>query len=104
MTKKLIIFELDTTVRGLKSFYHKKSTGNAYYDIRKVMHKNKFLWQGGSVYLSTFPLSYHQVSLLIEELYEDNDWIEKCLRDYLVIEIDNFHRLSNKLTKKINKT
>jgi len=92
--KKLIIFEIDTTASGLKRYYNKKSSGNAYYDLRKKMLANGFVWQGGPMYVSTRKVSYHQISMIMEEFVQENPWAEHCIRDFFVVEMTNSFRMS----------
>ena len=77
--RKQVTFDLDT--KALEKYYPSDNWNYAYEIIRKHMTKNRFVWMQGSVYASKMPITSAEVTNILDELIEENPWINRCMRD-----------------------
>jgi len=90
---KQIAFDLDT--KALKRYYSKDGYQNAYYDIRRVMEKEGFMWQQGSVYRSKKQLERVQTTIIIRNMLKRYPWLNFCMRDCTVTNIGKDYSLNH---------
>lgn len=77
--RKQITFDLDT--KALQKYYPGESWNNAYEVIKKHMLKNNFVWLQVSVYVSREPWTSRRISIMLDELVQQNPWLNLCMRD-----------------------
>ena len=97
---KLLTFDLDTN--ELKKYYPTNNWHNAYEDIKKYMQKNGFEWIQGSGYMSKTPISTIRVYKIIGNFINNNPWINLCMRDCRVANIDSYSNLNILFNKSLN--
>lgn len=78
-TRKQIAFDLDTN--ALKAYYPSEGWNHAYDVIQRHMEKRGFKHLQGSVYVSKEAISSYRVAAILEDLVNDNPWLNKCMRD-----------------------
>lgn len=91
-SKKQIAFDLDT--EALQKYYPKENWRQSYEDIKKIMKENDFSWQQGSVYVSNNYVSEIYVERLLEKFINDNQWINKSMRDCKVTSVGKTYNLN----------
>lgn len=77
--RKQVTFDLDT--KALQKYYPSDNWNYAYEIIRKHMTKNRFVWMQGSVYASKMPITSAEVTNILDDLIEENPWLNRCMRD-----------------------
>jgi len=77
--RKQIAFDLDT--KALEKYYPNAYWRNSYDIIKRHMTKNGFEWLQGSVYVSKSPLTSREITIILDELVENNPWLNLCMRD-----------------------
>ena len=87
--RKQIAFDLDT--EALKKYYPANSWNNAYYDIKKFMVGNGFIWIQGSVYVSERTMTSTEVTYILNNLIKKHDWLNVCMRDCRETDIGKQH-------------
>lgn len=87
--RKQIVFDLDTN--ALKIYYPSESWNNAYDVIKRHMTKHGFKWLQGSVYISDKPLSTTRVNVVLDDLIQENPWLNLCMCDCREANIDREH-------------
>lgn len=87
--RKQITFDLDT--KALEKYYPTESWQNAYDIIKRHMIKHDFVWLQGSVYVSKNPLASRKVTIMLDELVENNPWLNLCMRDCRETNISKEH-------------
>ncbi len=98
--RKQISFDLDT--KALSRYYPGDSWNNAYEIIKKHMIKNDFVWLQGSVYVSRSPVTSRKITIILDELVEDNPWLNLCMRDCRETNIGKEHSKNHVFNKDAN--
>lgn len=90
--KQYLSFDLDTN--ELKKYYPTDNWRNAYEDVKKHMQKNEFEWLQGSGYISKNQITASEINKIIQDLVQKHPWINKCMRDCRVANIDKYSNLT----------
>ena len=98
---KAINFDLDT--RLLNQYHPTKGYHNAYYDMRKFFKHHGFYHKQGSGYVSQQKISSQDIYLLIDALYEENDWIAYCVKEFDVTNIGTQYELAADIRANLDK-
>lgn len=77
--RKQVAFDLDTN--ALKTYYPSDHWNHAYDVIRSHMTRNGFRWMQGSVYVSKTPITSAEVTDILDDLINENPWLNLCMRD-----------------------
>jgi len=83
--RKRLLFDVDTLVA--REILGEKKYRKIYKYIKRFMYSKGFNWIQGSGYESIDSISLLKISIILEELIEKNEYIEKCIRDIRVASI-----------------
>ena len=85
-----ITFDLD--IESLKNHFA-DSYDNAYAEIRKVLQKQGFTWQQGSVYFGGETINAVTCVLAVLELSRNLPWFAASVRDIRMLRIEELNDL-----------
>ena len=83
----------------LKEFYPKKDYKQAYRDISVFMNNNGFTHRQWSVYFSEKPLSFADLTDIMDKMWTEFPWLEKCATKFDVTNIGKTFDLLGMQTK-----
>lgn len=97
--RKQVAFDLDTS--ALKTYYPSDHWNYAYEVIRRHMTGSGFQWMQGSVYVSKMPITSAEVTNILDELINENPWLNLCMRDCRETNIGKEHSKNHLFDKTI---
>lgn len=89
---KAINFDLDT--RSLNEHHPSGDYHRAYYDMKKFFRKHGFDHKQGSGYVSQKKINSQDIYLLIDQLYEEYEWIAYSVKEFDVTNIGTQYELA----------
>ena len=90
VTRKEVVFDLDTTEKGLQTYYSNPANWRkAYDDIRNFMQQHGFEHQQGSAYISDNPLKKQEVYDLVSDMVKNMPWLSQCTKALDIANIGN---------------
>lgn len=89
---RLYAITFDMDIESLKLNYG-DPYNNAYSEIRKVLQKNGFTWQQGSVYFGGESINAVTCVMAVIELTRSLPWFAASVRDIRMLRIEEFNDL-----------
>ncbi len=96
-SRRAIHFDLKESL--LKKYYPKKDYKQAYKDICLFMENNGFIHRQWSGYFSVKPLTFADLTDIIDKMWNQFPWLEKCATKFDVTNIGKTYDLLGMHTK-----
>lgn len=96
-SRRAIHFDLKESL--FKKYYPKKDYKQAYKDICLFMENNGFIHRQWSGYFSVKPLTFADLTDIIDKMWNQFPWLEKCATKFDVTNIGKTYDLLGMHTK-----
>lgn len=94
-----ITFDLDT--KALEEHYPTPNWRKAYEDIADFLYDYGFERQQGSVYFGDSEVTAVTCVTAVQDLSEEYQWLEPCVRDIRMLRIEEFNDLMPAIKKQL---
>ena len=96
-----ITFDLDTKL--LEQHYPASAWNQAYRDIENFLGDYGFFRQQGSVYFGDETVDAVSCVTAVQDLSQEYDWVEKCVRDIRMLRIEERNDLMPAIKKNLRR-
>ncbi|MGD0472782.1 MAG: virulence factor [Candidatus Velthaea sp.] len=87
--KRMYAISFDLDQDALKHAYPGSSANNAYFEIRKILRDQGFLWTQGSVYFGSDRIDAVTCVLAAQRLAHELAWFTAAVRDIRMLRIED---------------